>query len=117
MVRSVSLGNFAVSSDLAFVLATDEEMVPNLAPRELEVLRLLAEGVPRKSVGSRLDPPVKLATVVTYLNRICTRYQENGRPVSTSQDAIRAAAEDGYLNLPGTGTSRAGNGGPVTPRR
>lgn len=117
VVRSVSLGNFAVSSDLAFVLATDEEMVPNLAPRELEVLRLLAEGVPRKSVGSRLDPPVKLATVVTYLNRICTRYQENGRPVSTSQDAIRAAAEDGYLNLPGTGTSRAGNGGPVTPRR
>ncbi|MGM0386461.1 MAG: hypothetical protein ACQERF_10855, partial [Actinomycetota bacterium] len=117
VVRSVSLGNFAVSSDLAFVLATDEDMVPHLAPRELEVLRLLADGVPRKSVGNRLDPPVKLATVVTYLNRICTRYQENGRAVATSQDAIRAAVEDGYFDFPGTGRGRADESGPVSPSR
>lgn len=101
VIRAAGLGHFAVSSDLAFVLATDENLVPNLAPRELEVLRLLAEGVPRKSVGNQLTPPVKLATVVTYLNRIAKRYKELGRDVKTSQDAIRAAVEDGYLDPPG----------------
>lgn len=104
VVRSVSEGNFAVSSDLAFVLATDDDLAPNLAPRELEVLQLLADGVPRKTVGSQLDPPVKLATVVTYLNRICRRYQASGRNVTTSHDAVRAAVADGHLDLPGPGT-------------
>lgn len=102
VVHAVALGHFAVSSDLAFVLATDENLVPHLAPRELEVLQLLADGVPRKSVGSRLDPPVKLATVVTYLNRIAKRYEEVGRPAKTSFDVIRAAVEDGYLDPPGS---------------
>ena len=101
VIRSVCRGNFAVSGDLAFVLATDDDLAPHLAPRELEVLRLLAEGVPRKAVGNRLDPPVKLATVVTYLNRICQRYQEWGRDVTTSNDAVRAAMADGHLDLPG----------------
>ena len=105
VVRSVSRGDFAVSSDLAFVLATDDDLTPNLAPRELQVLQLLADGVPRKNVGARLDPPVKLATVVTYLNRICRRYQENGRDVTTSQDALRAAVADGWFDYPGTGRS------------
>lgn len=103
VVRLASEGNFAVSSDLAFVLATDEDLAPNLAPRELEVLQLLADGVPRKAVGSRLDPPVKLATVVTYLNRICRRYQESGRNVTTSHDVIREAVADGHLEFPGPG--------------
>ena len=69
------------------------------------MLQLLVDGVPRKNVGARLDPPVKLATVVTYLNRICRRYQENGRDVTTSQDAIRAAVADGWFDYPGTGRS------------
>ena len=102
VVRAAALGHFAVSSDLAFVLATDDTLAPHLAPRELEVLQLLAEGVARKSVGNRLDPPGKLATVVTYLNRICKRYQDMGRDVKTTQDAIRAAVENGYFDMPGS---------------
>lgn len=97
VLRSVVDGDFAVSSELAFALVTDEELVPHLSSRELEVLRLLADGVARKSVGQFLEPPVKLSTVVTHLNRICSRYQELGRVVLGSNDAVREAIVDGYL--------------------
>ena len=100
VVRSAAAGDFAVSSDLAFVLITDSSLAAHLAPRELEALELLADGVPRKSIGARMDPPVGLATVVTYLNRVCMRYRALGRDVATVQDAVRAAVEDGYLDLP-----------------
>jgi len=100
VVRTASRGMAAVSSDLAYRLATSESLVPRLSPREIQVLQLLLDGVPRKSVGSRLEPPVQLATVVTYINRICRRYQDLGRPVHTSADAVRAALEDGYLEPP-----------------
>lgn len=100
VVSAVARDEFAVSSDLAFVLITDDELAPRLAPRELEVLTLLASGVPRKSIGSKMNPPVALATVVTYLNRICARYRALGRHVDTPQDAVRAAIQDGYLDLP-----------------
>ncbi len=101
MVRFGQRGDFAVSSDLAFVLATDDDLTPNLAhPRTPGAATPRRRG-PRKNVGARLDPPVKLATVVTYLNRICRRYQENGRDVTTSQDAIRAAVADGWFDYPG----------------
>lgn len=102
VIAAASRGTLAVSSEAAFRLATDVTMAPELAPRELEVLRLLADGVPRKSVGSRLQPPVKLATVVTYVNRVCRRYQDLGRDIHTSGEAIRAALESGHLNVPGS---------------
>jgi len=103
VVRSAAAGDFAVSSDLAFVLITDSSLAAHLAPRELEALELLADGVPRKSIGARMDPPVSLATVVTYLNRACLRYRALGRDVATANDAVRAAVEDGYLDLPEAG--------------
>ena len=97
VIRSVLDDDFAVSSELAFALVTDDELTPHLSARELDVLRLLADGVPRKSVGQWLEPPVKLSTVVTYLNRICSRYQEMGREVLGSSDAVREAIVDGFL--------------------
>ena len=100
VVRAAASGDFAVFSDLAFVLITDAAMAARLAPREIEVLSLLADGVPRKSVGSRMDPPVSTSTVVTYLNRACERYREIGREVYSSGDAVRAAQADGFLKSP-----------------
>ncbi|MGV1008856.1 MAG: response regulator [Dermatophilaceae bacterium] len=100
VIRSAAAGSFAASSDLAFVLLTDASLTARLAPRELEALELLADGVPRKLIGARMDPPVSLATVVTYINRVCERYRALGRDVTTAQDALRAAVEDGHLDLP-----------------
>ena len=47
-----------------------------------------------------MDPPIAMSTVVTYLNRICARYRDLGRPVNGPADALRAAAADGYLDPP-----------------
>lgn len=100
VIRTAYAGDFAVSGDLAFVLANDEAMVPRLAPRELQALRLLASGVPRKAIGHQMDPHVEMSTVVTYFNRICKKYQELGREVRSPFEAIHAASTDGYLETP-----------------
>lgn len=96
-VKSVANGDFAVSSELAYVLATDEDLMPHLAPRELEALKLMSQGVPRKLVGKRMNPPVEESTVCTYLNRVSKRYAALGREVSSSHDVVREARRDGYL--------------------
>ena len=100
VVAAAARGEAAVSSDLAFVLVTDPDLSASLPPRELEVLSLLADGVPRKSVGAMLQPPVTMATVVTYLNRACARYREAGVDVRSPQDVLRAAMADGHLDPP-----------------
>ncbi|MEI2776769.1 MAG: response regulator transcription factor [Tetrasphaera sp.] len=96
-LRDVGGREYAVSSDLAFVLMTDPSLAAELAPREIEVLSLLADGVPRKSIGSTMQPPISLSTVNTYLNRACARYRELGRHVWSPRDVVRAAIADGHL--------------------
>ena len=86
------IGGGAISRIFPFVLLTDPDLAAHLAPRELEVLRLLGEGVPRKSIGRRLDPPVSLTT---YLDRVRDRYRALGRTVDTPADAVRATTADG----------------------
>ena len=65
-------------------------LAAQLAPREVEVLALLADGVPRKLVGSSMEPPVSASTVNTYLNRACARYREMGRHVWSPRDVVRS---------------------------
>lgn len=100
VIRAAMSGDFAVFSDLAFVLITDAELAAKLAPREVEVLSLLADGVARKAVGAKMDPPVSTSTVITYINRACERYRDLGREVYTSRDVVNAAMQDGYLDYP-----------------
>ncbi|MCI1261287.1 MAG: response regulator transcription factor [Tetrasphaera jenkinsii] len=100
VLRQVHAGDFAVSSELAHLLVNDDRMAPHLAKREREALELLESGLPRKVIGSKMDPPIAMSTVVTYLNRICARYRDLGRPVNGPADALRAAAADGYLDPP-----------------
>lgn len=97
VIHDVAAGDFSASSELAFVLLTDESLVPHLSQRELQVLELLADGVPRKSIGKRLSPAISTATVVTYINRICARYRELGHEIGSLTDALRVATADGYL--------------------
>lgn len=92
-------GEVAVSSELAFALATDEHLAAQLAPRELEALTLLAQGIPRKAVGHRMSPPVAEATVNTYITRATRRYADLGRPAGTAAEVVREAFRDGHLEL------------------
>lgn len=70
---------------------------PNLSSREVEVLRLLSNGIPRKSIGERMSPPISEKTVVMLLNRIVKKYRRIGRNVANKRDAVLAATQDGYL--------------------
>lgn len=92
-------GDIAVSSELAFMLATDETLAAQLAPREREALVLLAQGIPRKAVGHRMTPPVAEATVNTYIVRATKRYADLGRSVGTAAEVVREAFRDGHLDL------------------
>lgn len=98
-LTEVATGTMAMSSDLAYVLATDIELAVHLAPRELQALELLASGVPKKAIGNRMEPPVAEATVTTYFSRVAARYAEVGRRVGNSFDVVREAHKDGHLDL------------------
>lgn len=98
-LTEVMAGQIAMSSELAFVLATDQALAAHLAPRELEALELLASGVPKKAIGNQMHPKVAPATISTYFTRVATRYAELGRPTGNSFDVVREAYRDGHLDL------------------
>ncbi|KYH46072.1 response regulator transcription factor [Branchiibius sp. NY16-3462-2] len=98
-IRSVAAGEFAVSSHFAEALLTEPGLMASLAPREVEVLRQLAAGVPKKAIGKSLPQPVSARTVETYVQRIAARYAELGRPVSNLYASLREATKDGYVDL------------------
>lgn len=98
-IRSVAVGEFAVSSHFAEALLTEPGLMASLAPREIEVLRQLAAGVPKKAIGKSLPQPVSARTVETYVQRIAARYAELGRPVSNLYASLREATKDGYVDL------------------
>ncbi len=96
-IEAAHRGDFFTSSELAYLLVTDPDLTPRLAPREVEALRLLASGLARKSVGRQMSPPVAESTVVTYLQRVMEKYRALGRPMFSASDAVRAARDDGFV--------------------
>ena len=96
-IRAAAAGEFAVSSQLAHVLIKDVSLTPRLAPREIEVLELLHQGIPRKSVGRLMNPPASDSTVDTYLRRVSGKYRQLGRTVNGVPDALGHAERDGYF--------------------
>lgn len=97
-IETVADGEFAVTSELAYVLAADPQLTPKLARREVQALELLAQGVPKKAIGRQMDPPVLASTVNTYFTRIAQRYAQLGREVGNVYGSVREATRDGYLD-------------------
>lgn len=99
-VELAAAGEYAVSGELAYVLLNDPDLVAKLAPREVEGLTLLAQGVPKKAIGRKMEGRhIAETTVNTYFSRIAGKYAALGRPVGNSVDVIREAHRDGYLRL------------------
>ena len=98
-LTEVMAGEVAMSSELAFLLATSTDLAAHLAPREQEALELLASGVPKKAIGNQMVPKVAAATVATYFTRVADRYAGLGRPTGNSFDVVREAAKDGHFDL------------------
>jgi len=70
--------------------------IPHLAPREAEVLRLYAAGLPLRVVAEHLH--IAEDTAKEYLGRVRLKYAEAGRPAPTKTDLYRRAFEDGHLD-------------------
>lgn len=100
VLEQIDRVGLATSSELAHALVTDEQMCARLAPRELEVLQLLADGHTRRSIARSFSPPISESTVSTYVERIFQQYRLLGRSVRNTVEAVREAAADGYF--PGT---------------
>ncbi|MGO4957683.1 response regulator transcription factor [Luteococcus sp. Sow4_B9] len=96
-IEGAAAREFAVSSQLADVLIKDPSLTPRLAPREIEALELLHQGIPRKSVGRLMNPPASESTVDTYLRRVSSKYRQLGRTVNGVPDALSHAERDGYF--------------------
>ena len=73
--------------------ASDEETLwEPLTPREVQVLELLAEGLPNKAIASRLD--ISDQTVKFHVSAICGKLGAANRT-----DAVRRAVRRGLITL------------------
>lgn len=78
-------------SDLAFEQDLTPALEP-LTPREIEVLNLLAEGLPNKAIAARLR--ISDQTVKFHVASICGKLGVGNRT-----GAVRAAVRRGWLTL------------------
>lgn len=92
-VRAAARGETVLSPQVATrMMKRMRDPLPGLSPREIEILRLLAEGMGNKEIGKRLF--ITEATVKTHLQRI---YAKLG--VDTRTAAVTAGVERGVIRL------------------
>jgi DNA-binding NarL/FixJ family response regulator len=95
-IQAAADGGGWVSRHLAFLLYTDDSPDrPRLSEKELEALRLYAQGLPMKSVGRRMG--IGTETAKQYIDRVRSKYRRVGREAGTKIDLYRRAVEDGHL--------------------
>ncbi|GLZ79885.1 DNA-binding response regulator [Actinorhabdospora filicis] len=92
-VRAAARGETVLSPQVATrMMKRMRDPLPGLSPREIEILRLLAEGMGNKEIGKRLF--ITEATVKTHLQRI---YAKLG--VDTRTAAVTVGVERGVIRL------------------
>jgi two-component system response regulator DesR len=87
-IRRVAAGKKALDPDLAFTTLTS--LVSPLTPREVDVLRLAAQGEPAAEIAGRLF--LSVGTVHNYMSRVIGKTGARNRV-----DAIRIAEGAGWL--------------------
>ena len=88
--RELDADAYLVASDGA---ASDEEVAPEpLTRREIEVLELLAEGLPNKAIAARLG--ISDQTVKFHVSSICGKLGASNRTA-----AVRRAVRRGLITL------------------
>ena len=98
-IRSVAAGKPHLNADWALSMqAVDQRWTPDLTPRETQVLKLYAAGLPLKSAARKVG--IAEETAREYLSRIRHKYQEVGRPALTKTDLYVRAVQDGHLPNP-----------------
>jgi two-component system, NarL family, response regulator DesR len=87
-IRKVAAGERFIDPSLALLALSSAESP--LTPRELEVLRLAADGTPTREIADRLS--LSVGTVRNHLNAVSRKTGARNRI-----DAIRIARESGWL--------------------
>jgi DNA-binding NarL/FixJ family response regulator len=94
-VKSVAQGEGKLDPTLAFQVLSEfqsyqsqdvSEVYQPLTPREREILKLMSEGLPNKTIASRLQ--ISERTVTTHVANIYSKLHVNNR-VSAIQEAMR----------------------------
>ncbi len=94
-IRSVHQGDVAYSGPLAANLISHGDAETLLSERQVVILSLIAEGLPRKSVARRLG--VAVSTVNEHVNRVAEMFRERGLGSTNSHSLISHARAEGYL--------------------
>jgi two-component system nitrate/nitrite response regulator NarL len=98
-IHEVASGEFALSPELAFVLARDSRSTRSLlTPREREVLGFYASGMTLEAVARRVG--IAPGTARTHLARVKQKYADAGRPAYTKLELADRHREDS-LSLDG----------------
>lgn len=95
-VQEISSGEVVLSKEMAAALADTEG--PNFSDREIQVLRIYAQGLPLKSVARRLD--ISVNTADTHLRRIKQKYLNMGLSAHNRADLLKWAMRDGIIDPP-----------------
>jgi two-component system, NarL family, nitrate/nitrite response regulator NarL len=89
-IRAVVKGGASLDPNVAqFILNTIQTKVPNpnsdplLSEREIEILRLLSEGLMKKDISERLD--IGITTVATHVRRIYEKLEVPNAPAAISK--------------------------------
>jgi two-component system NarL family response regulator len=90
-IREVYAGKYFIPPSVATKLA-GRQSVEDLTPRELEVLRLLAEGKPNKLIASALS--IAEVTVKSHVRAIFTKLN-----VLSRTEATAAATRSGLIRI------------------
>ncbi|MFC9438530.1 LuxR C-terminal-related transcriptional regulator [Nocardia sp. NPDC057030] len=86
-------GEMAPSMDWAAALDSDEALIPELTPREKQVLALYASGERAQDVADLLG--VQTSTVYAHVKKIKEKYAAVGRPAQSKAILRRHAQRDG----------------------
>lgn len=91
----------ATSSALAHSIMSDAQMVPHLAPRELETMRLLSTGLTRAGVARRMSGAqggsLTSGTINTYVNRVVGKYRQVEVHSSSTMELLARLRRDGHI--------------------
>ena len=95
IVDAVEKNEVKISPYVAGALAEISQDSVRLSAQEKRALVLYASGLKLEAVARRMN--IAPSTAKQYIDRVKSKYQQQGRAVHTKTDMYRAAKEAGYL--------------------
>lgn len=94
-IHGALAGELVCSGTLAHALLTDDELMVRLSPRQVDILRSIAEGLPYKAVAKSMH--ISESTVREHLNRAVATYRQRGLDPGNSHGLVTMARGEGHL--------------------